>query len=137
MPDNETEMPQQVYACPVHGDFEITVRFDEQRPAVGLCPYSEVDRNEITRVCGRESAWRPSVPYVMGLDSATIKRHSYPTESGADGTRKRRMKNVTATKETTTVEVPDGKGRKTFLPGLPPPFTGTPITQPLFKGDKG
>jgi len=99
--DEATEMPQQVYYCHSHGDFEVSVRFDEQRPATARCPAVFTDRHGIDRICGLESAWRPSVPYVMGLSSATIRRHSYPSEpGGADPTkRKRGMRNVRVIKE--------------------------------------
>ena len=61
-------MPRQVYRCPEHGEFEVTIHIKEEVPPFLPCNAMLTDSAEHTTYtqCGTPSDWVPSAPNFIG-----------------------------------------------------------------------
>jgi hypothetical protein len=62
-------MPRQVYSCPKHGEFEVTISYDEDIPKEVIC-CKRVGRYSCVRKC----PWIPSAPNFIGGPTTGAKK---------------------------------------------------------------
>jgi hypothetical protein len=72
-------MPRQVYRCPKHGEFELTVPVGDDVQKAVPCPailgYKQIgDRPMEALLCDEVSPWVPSVPNFIGGPTTGAKK---------------------------------------------------------------
>ena len=134
-------MPRYGYRCPVHEEFSEWLEFREVDERGGVpqsmpCPVvlyegdendaGEIDSESVV-LCGEDSPLVLGVPCKSLFDRATMRRHSYPAESGMDGPDRPSLRDpnfMEKAREKHQVKVNKRKGRKVFTGDLGKPPRG-------------
>ena len=68
-------MPRQVYLCPVHGEYEVSLRVTDSVPSVlRSCPIEITLKGGGTVFCRELSPWIPSAPNFIGGPTTGAKK---------------------------------------------------------------
>ena len=72
-------MPRQIFRCPDHGEFEVTLLFMDDVPKRTFCQAwvpdtTDLADNQRYHLCEKESPWVPSVPNFIGGPTTGAKK---------------------------------------------------------------